>query len=380
MGVRVRLHKGEWYVFINHLTKRRAKKVGPGEAGKRRADELADRIRVRLAFGEDIEVKPRIKMFADYADLWLNHIKTLQKIGTWEVYNRHMQNVWIPNLKTLRIDQITRSHIKRILIDTQQQQQYSQRYMASILTSIQSCLAAAMDEEIISQNPAIGQAKHISKSAEKDMELFTEDEVRSILNTAKDYSSLLYIQVLILARTGMREGEMLTLEVGDINFKNNQIHVKRTWGNRNTKKHLQCINLPKSGKFRWVDMSPQLKDVLAGYLLSVTGAWLFPGGNGDALPMTPNGLAYHWGRLLKRAEVKHRGPHALRHTYASLLLSLGESPLYVRDQLGHTSTKITLDAYGHYLPRRGPMGAARLDDDAKRNPCATQDFTPDEYS
>src|SRR5262245_61335497 len=40
----------------------------------------------------------------------------------------------------------------------------------------------------------------------------------------------------------------------------------------------------------------------------------------------------------------------LRHTYASLLLSHGVSPVYVQRQLGHASIKLTADAYGRWLP------------------------------
>jgi integrase len=41
------------------------------------------------------------------------------------------------------------------------------------------------------------------------------------------------------------------------------------------------------------------------------------------------------------------GLHALRHTYASLLINQGESIMYVSRQLGHASIQITADLYGH---------------------------------
>lgn len=40
-------------------------------------------------------------------------------------------------------------------------------------------------------------------------------------------------------------------------------------------------------------------------------------------------------------------PHALRHTYASLLIAQGRDPVFVADQLGHTSPAITLRVYAH---------------------------------
>src|SRR5436309_16115429 len=56
-------------------------------------------------------------------------------------------------------------------------------------------------------------------------------------------------------------------------------------------------------------------------------------------------------RLLKRATLPlHFSPHCLRHTFASLLLQQGESPVYVQRQLGHASIKLTVDTYGKWLP------------------------------
>jgi hypothetical protein len=38
--------------------------------------------------------------------------------------------------------------------------------------------------------------------------------------------------------------------------------------------------------------------------------------------------------------------HVTRHTYASLLFSERVSPVYVKEQLGHSSIQMTVDVYG----------------------------------
>jgi len=81
--------------------------------------------------------------------------------------------------------------------------------------------------------------------------------------------------------------------------------------------------------------------------------WLFPapGRTDDRLPMAP--LLFYkgiWWALLRRSGLRYRKPHTLRHTFASLLLQNGESLAYVRDQLGHSSIKMTVDVYGHLVP------------------------------
>ena len=42
--------------------------------------------------------------------------------------------------------------------------------------------------------------------------------------------------------------------------------------------------------------------------------------------------------------------HDLRHFFASQLIAQGETAAYVRDQMGHSSIKVTFDTYGHLFP------------------------------
>ena len=56
-------------------------------------------------------------------------------------------------------------------------------------------------------------------------------------------------------------------------------------------------------------------------------------------------------KLLKKARLREIRVHDMRHTYASLLISNGVSLAYIRDQLGHSSIKTTVDIYGHLIPR-----------------------------
>ena len=78
-----------------------------------------------------------------------------------------------------------------------------------------------------------------------------------------------------------------------------------------------------------------------------------------------------WRPLLKTAGVRYRKPHALRHTFASLLLENRESLAYVKEQMGHSSIKITVDTYGHLIPGANKAAVDRLDDATDRNPAAT---------
>lgn len=51
----------------------------------------------------------------------------------------------------------------------------------------------------------------------------------------------------------------------------------------------------------------------------------------------------------------------LRHSCASLLLAAGEHPRVVSELLGHSTTKLTMDAYSHVLPALARTAADRID-------------------
>ena len=66
--------------------------------------------------------------------------------------------------------------------------------------------------------------------------------------------------------------------------------------------------------------------------------------------------------LLKKAKLPlHFTPHCLRHTYASILLAEGVSPVYVQEQLGHATIELTVSTYGRWLKKRAPGVLDRLD-------------------
>ena len=79
----------------------------------------------------------------------------------------------------------------------------------------------------------------------------------------------------------------------------------------------------------------------------------------------PEGVSYIRDRvfygLLTRAGIRKVRFHDLRHTFASLLLQNGESPVYVKEQMGHSSIQITVDLYGHLIPGGNKQAVDRLD-------------------
>ena len=65
-------------------------------------------------------------------------------------------------------------------------------------------------------------------------------------------------------------------------------------------------------------------------------------------------------RACERAGLHRRPLHATRHTFATLLLQQGESPVYVKEQMGHSSISVTVDIYKHWIPSANRDAVNRL--------------------
>ena len=126
-------------------------------------------------------------------------------------------------------------------------------------------------------------------------------------------------------------------------------------------------------------MSPQLKAALQEHLTREKKKALKEGLGGvpdlvfhrHGKVIEQNYIRRFFKRILTKAELAEIKLHTLRHTFASLLLSKGESPVYVKEQLGHHSIQITVDIYGKWIQTERKAGVNRLDDATNRNPSAT---------
>ena len=78
--------------------------------------------------------------------------------------------------------------------------------------------------------------------------------------------------------------------------------------------------------------------------------------------LDPSNLRKVFHAVLTKAKLRRVRFHDIRHSYASLLIQQGESPAYIRDQLGHHSIQITVDIYGHLVPGGNRQAVDRLDD------------------
>ena len=351
MGINVREKvkgSGVWWIFIEHNGKRKSKRIGP----KATAEAIAKKARERLLLN-DLRIADReAPGFVQYAENWLeSYIKPpMREPGTYRRYKGLIDNHIKKAFPGRLLADITRGDIRDFLA-LEYQNGGSRSSISTMQTVISGIFNHALDDEIISANPCNGVMRllNLSRKQETEIEPFTLEESLEILETVKNSFPGYYLFFLILFRTGMRLGEACGLQWGDINFEDGFIKVQRTAS------HQRIKNGTKTNRSRKVDMTTDL----ASQLLKAYQAHKeerLKGNNSPWLFMKAGKLFYHTTarRIFKTALAKtgldERRIHDIRHTYASLLLSNNAPILYVSNQLGHSSVKMTLDIYSHWIP------------------------------
>jgi integrase len=189
------------------------------------------------------------------------------------------------------------------------------------------------------------------------------DQVTAVTAALPDRYQIL---VTLAAGCGLRQGEAFGLGVDDIDFLRGAIHVRRQVKLIHSR---QVFAPPKGGKERDVPLPEKVALALAAHLqanpvVKVTLPWREPEGRTETAGLvvttrerTALARTYFnrhvWKPALDAAGVpatREDGMHALRHTYASVLLEDGVSIKALAEYLGHADPGFTLRTYTHLMP------------------------------
>jgi len=153
---------------------------------------------------------------------------------------------------------------------------------------------------------------------------------------------------IVLARTGLRWGEVTALRAGDIvlDGDNPTLTVNRAW-KRGATGGVYYLGVPKSRRSRrTIALDPETVEVLLplteGY---PADALIFPGRGGNGRSMFMD----HFGPACDIALGRRVRIHDLRHTHASWLITAGVPLPTIQARLGHESITTTINVYGHLM-------------------------------
>ncbi|HOY69705.1 MAG TPA: site-specific integrase [Methylotenera sp.] len=258
--------------------------------------------------------------------------------STWRDYYSSIEHHLKPHFGHMKLIDVTTTDIKTwiggLLI--------SNKRINNVLVPLRTVFNDAYSDGLIDRNPVTRITNLAVRTDEPQP--FTPDEIKAILNSLSTQGANL-IQFAIW--TGLRTSELIALEWGDIDFKNNLIRVRRASVNKHTKQ-------PKTrAGERDVKLFPPAIEALKNQkqFTFINGGRVFNNPRTNE-PWETDGQIRKtmWIPALKKAGVIYRNPYQTRHTYASTLLSAGENPLWVASQMGHKDWGMIRKRYGRWIP------------------------------
>jgi integrase len=284
-----------------------------------------------------------------------------------------------PQFESQRLDEIKRDDIK-MLINDLVARELSRNTIRNILCVIRGMFNEAIEAGLIEANPAarLGRFTRTAKSPDAKGTALTTAEVQQFLNAAESVCPEYHPLFMVALRAGLRRGELVALQWGDIQFGNSEEDPNRFILVRHNYVRREHTTT-KSKKHRRVDLSRELRRVLMAVrdaqLLAairngrndISGELVFRSPNGSILD--PDNLYHRYFRpVMTKAEIRKIRLHDLRHTFGSLLIQNGASIVYVKEQMGHSTIQVTVDTYGHLIPGANACFVDSLDTLDRKNP------------
>jgi integrase len=174
----------------------------------------------------------------------------------------------------------------------------------------------AAQRRMIDSNPIAFTAK--PKLIDKAPEIFTVDELRALLETARQQASDVLPMLAIGAFAGLRDAEIKRLDWSEVDLARGHIEVKAAKA--------------KSARRRIVPIQHNLAEWLRAY-------------SGMKGPVVPGAARGKLDRVRKEAGLARWPKNGLRHSFASYRLAAIHDAPRVASELGHTSPQMLYSTY-----------------------------------
>ncbi len=318
--------------------------------------------------------------FGEWMELWYKtYSKPHIRLTTQLCYENRIYLHIIPSIGEIPLNKLTQSDLQKFYADLKKNgrkskvERYgtgvSDRLVRSCHATCRTALQKAVDEKLISVNPAIG-CKLPPKKAQ-EMQVLTHEEMRRFLIQSKQDD--FYELALLELATGMRRGEICALKWSDLDFETGALHIQRQAYHVD---HGVVISEPKTKQScRSIILPPSVLNVLRQYREAVDSEWMFPSPVKEGEPLNPNGVYRKMVKILDRAQCKRVRFHDLRHTFATTALEHGMDIKTLSAIIGHVSSATTLDIYSHVTDEMQANAANKIEKRFAKN----EPFEQSEY-
>jgi len=292
----------------------------------------------------------------EYLDKWLGRQKLERKASTYDTYRKIVMGKLDPWFGKMKLAELKRKDVREKLAAYPA----GNKTLGNIQSVLRAALADAVDEdELLDVNPLAGYTYRKKEAPKDDDEIdpFDREEQAAILAALEGQGRNL---VQFAFWTGMRTSELVALDWGDIDLMRGVVRVSRAMT-----QHADEPEVPKteSGR-REVKLLQLAVEALTAQKVHtyLKGQEVFQ--NPQTLERWSGDQPIRktmWTPALRRAKVRYRYPYQTRHTYASMMLSSGEHPMWVAQQMGHRDWSMIIRRYGRWMPDADSNAGSRAE-------------------
>jgi integrase len=324
-------------------------------------------------FNSGTYVAPAVTTLAEYLDEWLVTSATHVRPTTQAGYRKDVANICTKlggvRLGSLAPQQIEKAYAELMATGGVSGRPLAPKTVKNVHTVLRRALGDAERLGLVSRN-VVRQVRPPT-AVRPEIVTWSADEVRQFLESVEDHR--LRAVLVVLATTGMRRGEVMGLRWGDVDLEAGRMAVEQTLNTVNDKLSFGPVKTAKSR--RRLSLDKQTIDALRRHRAEQDAdrKRFGAGWGADGLdlvfrdqlggPVHPDRFTRQFKTLVRQAGLPElRGPHNLRHTWATLALEAGVHPKVVSERLGHSTISITLDTYSHVVPSMDADAAAVVAD------------------
>lgn len=294
--------------------------------------------------------------FEEVVELWLLYYEKQVKVTTFVNRKALLRNHILPRFKSYYINKIDVMMCQEAVNDW-----YGSFTEAARLVNIVSqVFKFAINRGFCRDNPMDKIIRPVNTHKKEYIAPFYEkNELQQFLKTVKQNESIkAYTMFHLLAFTGLRRGELFGLQWRDIDFQKKTLSVERTLiYNEEAKEFSLTTPKTKSSK-RVIGIDDATIQVLLRWRNYQREFFLGRGiniGSSKQLIFTSQSNHYMTDKFLRRIikrtteqqNLPHITVHGFRHTHCSLLFEAGIDMQNVKERLGHSDIKTTMNIYAH---------------------------------
>jgi integrase len=311
-----------WYVDFVFKGQRVRESIGPS---KKTAEKIISKKKAEIAENKylDIRKEPDPVKFHDFSKEYLAWAKINKKPTTY------VRDLSIIRLLDAEFEGKTIQEITPWQIEKYRGKRKEISAPATVnreLSVLKHLFSRAIEWGRLQENPA-KKAKFF-KGAAKRVRFLMPDEIQTLILNCEDWLKPI---VTVAVHTGMRKGEILSLEWSQVNFEQGIISILDT----------------KNHERRDLPMDETVKATFQA--IEKTVDLVFPDNKGKRMCEVRLHRAFH--EALDKSGITDFHFHDLRHTFASnLVMQEGVELNDVRELLGHKTMAMTL-RYAHLSPK-----------------------------